>query len=273
VPLDEYAVLSFNLRRAPLDQLPLRRALAHGLSKDAMIERALGGMVAPIDTPIPPGSWAFSPEVRWHAPDRADAERILGELGYARDEAGSLARAGQPLALELLVDGDPRRRAAAAEVARQWGELGLAITVSELDGPALLARLRAADFDLALHSWARLGPDPDPYALWHSDSSLNYAGLNDGQIDLLLSSARQESELAARSADYAAFQQRWVELTPSITLYQSLYRFTAAQDLGGTGLGDPDSALSGLIFGPEDRYRAVTRWFTDSYREIQGDLR
>jgi peptide/nickel transport system substrate-binding protein len=271
-PLDEYAVLSFNLRQAPLDQAPLRRALAHGLNKNSLIERALDGMAAPLDTPILPGSWAFNPEVVWPAPDPAAAERILSELGYTRGADGALARNGQPLTLELLVDAEPRRRAAAAEVARQWGELGLKVTLTELDGPELLARLRAADFTLALHSWARLGPDPDPFTLWHSDGSLNYSGLNDSTIDLLLSTARQESELAARSADYAAFQQRWVELAPSITLYQPLYRFSTDQELDGTGLDDPASAISRLLFGPEDRYRSVTRWFTDSYREIQGDL-
>ena len=79
--------------------------------------------------------------------------------------------------------------------------------------------------------------------------------------------------MAARSADYASFQQRWVELVPSITLYQPLYLFAAAKELGGTGLDDPTSAISLLLFGQEDRYRAITRWYTNSYRAIQGNLR
>lgn len=276
VPLDEYATLSLNLRRQPLDELPLRRALAHGLSKDALIETALGGSVTPLDTPILPGSWASSPEVAWYEPDRAAAERILSELGFEAGIGGVRQRDGLPLRFELLVDGDPTRRAAAAEVARQWAAIGVEAVVTELDGPALLDRLRRHQFDMAIHSWVRIGPDPDPYALWHSsmaDDGLNYAGLADEEIDAVLASARQEGELAARSAEYAAFLQRWVELAPSIALYQPLYRFAAAEALGGVGLADPESGAAQILYGREDRYRGVARWYTDSYREIQGDLR
>lgn len=276
VPLDEYTILSFNLRRAPLHEQPLRRALAHGLSKDALIERALGGAAAPLATPIIPGWWAYNPGAAWYEPDRATAERILSELGFELGADGVRQRRGQPLRLELLVDAEPMRRATADEVARQWGELGVQVEVVELEGPALLERLRRYSFDLAIHSWARLGTDPDPTPLWHSgmaNGGLNYAGLADDEIDNLLDSAREESELSARSADYAAFQQRWIELAPSITLYQPLYRFSASQRLGGVGLYDPASSAGQILFGREDRYRSVARWYTNSYREIQGDLR
>jgi len=276
VPLDEYTILSFNLRRPPLDKLNLRRALAHGLNKDALIERALNGTAMPLDTPVLPGWWAYDPQARWYAPDPATAGRILSESGFDRGADGALARDGRPLALELLVDNEPKRRAVADEIARQWGELGLRISVVELDGPALQARLRAHDFDMALHTWTRLGPDPDPFALWHSsraDTGLNYSGLADQEIDDLLTNARVENELASRSADYAAFQRRWISLAPGITLYQPLYRFAAVAALDGTGLDDPENSLHHLLIGREDRYRSVTRWFLKSYREIQGEVR
>ena len=273
VPLDEYTVLSFNLRRSLLSDQRLRQALAHGLDKNQLITEALAGTVQSIDTPILPGSWAFSSDTNWYAPDRTAAERILAELGYVRGSDGRQMREGLPLTLELLVDSEVRRQAAADEVVRQWGNLGITVTVRELELPQLITQLRRGSFDMAIHSWARLGPDPDPFTLWYSGSSLNYTGLRDELIDQLLENARQESELAARSADYALFQQRWVELVPSITLYQPLYRFISDPSLGGTGFDEPASAINSLLFGPEDRYRSITRWFTDSYREIQGELR
>lgn len=273
VPLDEYATLSFNLRTAPFAEQPLRVALAHGLNKDALIEGVLGGNAAPLDTPILPGSWAFDPEVGWYPPDLATAERLLGELGWSPGADGVRTRDGQALRFDLLVDAEPRRRAAAAEVARQWAELGVAVAVIELSGPDLQTRLRAGEFTAALHGWSRVGADPDAFALWHSQSPLNYAGLDDEQVDTLLVAARQESELAARSADYAEFQRRWVELVPAISLYQPLYVVSADRQIGGLGLAEPVSAMSQLLFGPEDRYRSVGRWYTDSYREIQGEVR
>lgn len=275
-PLDEYAILSFNLRQAPLDEPTLRRALAYALDRDALIESALAGLVDPFDSPILPGWWAYNPDARWYAPDRGIAERVLSELGYEVGISGVRQREGRPLALELIVDGEPRRLAAAQEIARQWALVGVAVEVRQLDAPELLRRLQAHDFTLALHSWGRLGPDPDPFALWHSSQAergLNYAGLADAEIDAALEGGRVEGELAARSADYSAFQQRWIELAPSIPLYQLRYYFAADTQLGGLGFGDPDDALAMHLFGAEDRYRLVARWFTNSYREIEGDLR
>jgi peptide/nickel transport system substrate-binding protein len=75
-----------------------------------------------------------------------------------------------------------------------------------------------------------------------------------------------------RAADYAAFQQRWTELAPSITLYQPLYIFAADGRLGGLGFEENLGPVQPTLFGPEDRYRSVTRWFLNSSREIRGNL-
>jgi peptide/nickel transport system substrate-binding protein len=274
-PLDAYATLSFNLNRAPFDELPVRRALAHALNKDALIEGALDGLGNRLDTPILPGWWAADPTVQWYAADPERATHMFNELGFDEGIGGVRQREGRPLALELLVDGEPRRIAAANAIAAQWNAVGVGVQVQQLSAAELRARLEQRDFDVALHSWVRLGPDPDPFALWHSsqaDEGLNYAGLRDEQIDELLDAARAQSDLAERAADYAAFQQRWVDLIPGITLYQPVFIFAFDAELGGIA-EDPAQGGPAVLFGAEDRYRTITRWFTDSYREIQGDLR
>jgi peptide/nickel transport system substrate-binding protein len=274
-PLDAYVTLSFNLERPLLDELPLRRALAHALNKDALIEGSLGGLGGRLDTPILPGWWAADPTAQWYAADPQRAIAILSELGFDEGIGGVRQREGRPLAFDLLVDGEPRRIAAANAIAEQWNAVGVAVQVQQLSAAELRTRLQQRDFDLALHSWVRLGPDPDPFALWHSsqvEQGLNYAGLRDEQIDELLDAGRTQTDIAERAAAYAAFQQRWIELAPSITLYQPLYIFAFDAELGGIEQ-DPAQGGPAVLFGAEDRYRTITRWFTDSYREIQGDLR
>lgn len=277
VPLDEYAVLTFNLREEPLSEPALRQALARGLDKDALIADALEGQAARIDTPILPGWWAFDPSTRWYPADATRAAVLLGELGYTLGADGVRVRDGQPLAFDLLTDGEPGRVAAASEIARQWGAIGVKVEVQQLEPEALRQRLREHNFTLALHSWARLGPDPDVFELWHSsqaDDGLNYAGLRDEAVDSLLAGARGETELALRSDDYAGFQKRWVELVPSITLYQPLYTFIFDTRLGGLHFDvDENAGPPPLLAGREDRYRLVTRWFVNSSREIRSNLR
>ncbi|EFO81768.1 extracellular solute-binding protein family 5 [Oscillochloris trichoides DG-6] len=273
VPLDGYTQLTFNLRTTPLDNLTFRQALAHGLSRNTLIQQVMAGMAQPINTPILPGSWAYNPEIAWYRDDKATASKILGELGYTPGADGMLQRDGEPLRLDLIVDAEPSRRAAADEVVRQWAEIGVAVQVEEVSSAELQRRLAEHAFTLAIHSWSRLGPDPDVYTFWHSLEAFNYAGLADPEIDSLLESAHDEREIGARSADYATFQRRWIELAPSILLYQPIYVFVSEQNLGGVGMAEPESASSQILFGTEDRYRTVSRWFINSYREIQGDLR
>ncbi len=277
VPLDEYAVLSFNLREPLLENPVLRQALARGLDKDALLQiDALAGQATRIDTPILPGWWAYDPTSEWYAFDPAAAARTLGELGYDPGADGVRVRDGQRLVLPLITDAEPRRLAAAQEVARQWAVLGVQVEIEQVDSATLRQRLRDRDFVLALHGWTRLGPDPDVFELWHSsqaETGLNYAGLRDDAIDDLLAGARIDQELAARSDNYSTFQQRWIELAPSITLYQSNYTFLATETLGGISFDQSDSPASWLLIGREDRYRNVTRWFLNSSREIRGNLR
>jgi len=279
-PLDSYSVLTFNLRQGPLADLGLRRALALGLDKDLLIDRALGGQGVRIDTPIMPGWWAASPDVAWYPPDQAQANEVLDSLGYERGPDGMRARDGAPLELELISDGMPERAAAAQEIARQWEALGVRVTVEQLESAELQRRLADHEFELALHGWQRLGPDPDVLDLWHSsqaDTGLNYAGLQDEQIDTLLLDARQNPDIAGRAASYAAFQTRWVELAPSITLFQPLFVYVTTADLQGLPFGGaPGEAASPepqLLFGRESRFRTIADWYIRSAREIRGDLR
>jgi peptide/nickel transport system substrate-binding protein len=275
-PLDEYAVLTFNLREPPLDQLALRRALARGLSKSTLLEQVLNGQVARIDNPILPGWWPFDPTIGWYAYDAETATEVLDALGYEETPEGVRERNDEPLSLPLITDGDPGRLAAAREIARQWAVIGVEVDVTQLEREELRQRLRERDFMLAVHGWARLGADPDIFELWHSsqaDDGLNYAGLRDDTIDELLTRGRIERDLAARNESYAAFQRRWVELVPSITLYQPLYSFTVSDAVDGLGFEQTPFGRGVLLVGREDRYRNITNWFVQSSREIRETLR
>jgi peptide/nickel transport system substrate-binding protein len=288
LPLDSYTTLTFNLRNEPLSNLQLRRALAHGLDKDQLIAQALGNRAARLDTPILPGWWAAAEDPQWYIYNPQQAASDLTTLGWELGADGVRQKSGQQLVLPLITDEAPDRLAAAQSIATQWGALGAKVEVQQLDGQTLAKRLQDHDFVLALHGWQRLGPDPDVYSLWHSSRSTrgeNYAGLNDQQIDELLDNARHDLDIPARSASYAAFQQRWVELAPSITLYQPQFVYATSRQLEGLGFDTataeqnqaesppPNLASAHLLLGREDRFRNVVHWFVRSAREIRGNLR
>lgn len=276
LPLDEYAVLTFNMRQEPLDNGDMRRALAYGLDKNMLIEQALDGLAVPIDTPILPGWWTYTPNSDLYTVDPALAAQILDTLGYSPNAQGQRSRDGEPLMLSLITDKDPLHRAVAEGIARQWEAIGIGVEIEQLESIELRRKLIEHDFTLALHEWARVGNDPDVFELWHSSqapSGLNYAGLRNEDIDKMLINGRTEQELAARSESYADFQQHWSELVPSIVLYQPLYTFMVSEQLDGLSCEESGTTNSQLLVGLEDRYRSVTEWFVNSSQEIQGTLR
>jgi len=280
IPLDSAVLLSFNLRQGPLTDQGLRRALAEGLDKDQLIKQTLDGQVARLDTPILPGWWAAVEHPDWYVPNPQRAADALTSLGYTLGSDGLRSRDGQALTLPLITSNDPDRVAVANEIARQWGQIGVKVDVQPLDGDTLRQRLNEHSFTLALYGLQRLGPDPDVYELWYSskaDGGNNYAGLKDDELDELLQNARRDRDIASRSPSYEAFQRRWVELAPSIMLYQPLYVYAATNQLSGLDLdqsgGPADVATSQLLLGREARFRNVTHWFIHSAREIQGELR
>jgi peptide/nickel transport system substrate-binding protein len=287
LPLDSAVQLAFNLRSGPLTDAGLRRALAEGLDKSELIRRTLDGQVSPLDTPILPGWWAASPKVIWYPPDQQQAADVLTSLGYTPGSDGVRVRDGKPLTLPLITSGEADRVATANEIARQWGQLGVRVQVETLDADTLRQRLAAHDFTLALYGLQRLGADPDVYEQWHSSQAErgnNYAGLQDEQIDELLFNARRDLDIAARASSYEAFQRRWVELAPSIMLYQPLFVYVATGDLEGLGFERQGGAIAPeggsaelthnlLLVSREGRFRDVVHWFIRSAREIHGELR
>jgi len=277
VPIDAYTVLTFNVRQAPFADVDFRRQMAQAIDRDDLIRRVLPGQVMRLDTPILAGWWAHNPSAVWYIPSKERVNAALDALGYVAGDDGVRSKNGVRLAFELLVDGAPDRNAAANDIAAQLAQVGVQVTVVPLDGDVLLKRLEAGEFTMALHGWQRLGPDPDVYELWHSSQinlGRNYSGLQDAEIDDTLSLARIDNNLETRMQLYSAFQQRWIDLAPSIIMYQPLEVYAVTSELGGTTITRRTDlpGVINLLVGRESRFRNVVHWFVTRSREIQGDL-
>ncbi len=275
--IDSYTVLSFNLRNAPFDDVIFRRQIAQAIDREDMIRRLLADRATRIDTPILPGWWAYNPDAVWYIPSKERAAQGLDTLGYIVGEDGFRSRDGRPLAFELLVDGAADRKLVADDIAVQLGAVGIAVTVTVLDADTLRQRLEVGEFDMALHGWQRLGPDPDVYELWHSSQvtiGRNYAGLQDQLVDDALSLARVQVDQELRTQLYYDFQQHWIDIAPSIIMYQPLEVYATVSDLGGTALTQRRDmpGMINLLFGRDSRFRNLTHWFVARSQEISGDI-
>src|SRR5690606_4488965 len=177
-------VLIFNWENSPyFREVRVRSALASGLNRNSLVERALPNLAVLANSPLMPGSWAYLPDLDWadYNPDAARQllaqalERIdRGEEAEAETTDETLPEATEDaapttyFAFSILTPDNPALVGLAQEIATQWSQLNLSVTVNAVEVSTYQARLESGDFDVALVEYA-LGDsaDPDVYNFWH----------------------------------------------------------------------------------------------------------
>jgi len=92
----------FNTRRAPYDDIRVRKALRLLFNREQIVARLMYGAYSPINSGFPGTMWE-NPDNEKITYDPQQALKLLAEAGYSgRDAQGRLTRNGTPLALELI---------------------------------------------------------------------------------------------------------------------------------------------------------------------------
>lgn len=252
----EITYVYLNLDLPLFEDRRLRQALLYAIDRDALIRDVLRGQAARADSPIAPGSWAYSPSLTRYDVDPGLANLLLDEAGWIEGEDGIRRRGTESLAFTLTTGPDPVRVAVARRVADAWNAVGASVTV-ESSGLTELVRdtiEQRAYQALLFVDTAR--PDPDPYGTWHSASRGGQAGnlaqFSDARVDALLSEARSAS-LTGRKDLYDEFQEIFAQEVPSIPLYVSRAVYVQDADVSGVRLGQ--------LSEPGDRFWQVQEWF------------
>ena len=255
-----YLVVYVNQEFEPFRDPLVRRALQHALDRGAVAQAALAGQGLPVDSPIPPGTWAYRDAPDAFRFDRAQAEALLDEAGWRRGGRGPRQKDGEALRFTLVTNDEPPRVAAAQEVARQWAELGVEVTLAASGSTELLQEILApGEFEAALFG-LETGADPDPYPLWHStqrgEDGRNLAGFSHAEADRLMEEARLTTDAARRVFLYQRFQDIFVEELPVLLLYSPTYSYVVDRRFEGMNLG--------VLVTPASRFYDVHLWFTET---------
>jgi peptide/nickel transport system substrate-binding protein len=259
-----YGAVIFNLQaqeRLPFFQEEnVRRALVIGLDRTSIVNNNFGRSAAAADSPILAGTWAYDPDLEPVNFDPLMAMQLLDESGWVT-EGGIRTREGQTISFTLLIGDRDADEALGQAIVEQWRALGIDVKLESMSPTELVEHLSTTteegrDFDAALveFSQGRLA-DPDPYPFWHQsqiEEGQNYSGLADRFISEELEIARKDPNGVRRMELYRSFQQRFVEQSYAVLLYNPLYHFTASCQVVG---------IQVMIFvDPSDRYRNLHEW-------------
>lgn len=254
VTIEDGVYALFNSDSQLLGDKALRQALVLGTDRTAVIN-SIAGRAKVLEGPLL--SEHIGPMSSRQAPyNQEKAKATLEALGW-KLQGQVRKKENVELALSVVSPDNGDYKTVVNELARQWRELGVKVTVQFVSTQEITSNyLQPRNYDVLVYEFA-IGADPDVYAYWHSTQAkptgLNFANYRSGLADDSLSSARARLEPNLRIAKYRAFTEQWLQDTPAVALYQPQlsYITTAAS----TSLDD-GSSVADLA----TRYRSVERW-------------
>ena len=240
-----YLALFFNLAQQPLKNRAVREAIARGINKKEIIDNAFSGQGEDLVGPILPEFIGYTNEVKIYSYDLQTAKNLLEKAGYPK------------LELNLVTSDSPDYLKVAEIISNQLSQIGIKINISSFDTLTLQTDYIAPrKYDLLLLG-ENLGPDPDPYAYWHSSqigsNKFNFSQFSNKDVDKLIETARITNDNNLRKTNYERFQKIITEELPAIFLFRPLYYF---------GLNSSIKGASDIrTISTADKFYQVNRWY------------
>jgi peptide/nickel transport system substrate-binding protein len=263
-PRSVLTAVMLNLRfgRNVFQSVHVRRALLLAIDRDALVAQVLDGLGTRATTLIPPSSWAYAPTSAGNVPhDTSAAVKELRAAGWLRSGAGWLRPGAKGrVTIELLTLDrvtNPVVYAAAAQVAADWKQIGIAVRLTPLTADQIVSqRLVPGTYDAAIVDM-NVGLDADLYPLLASTQVLrggsNLSGYQSTKLDGLLEAARAwTTSQATRQKRLAAVQAELATSLPVLSLVYADYLYLVRSDVQGPA--------PRLIADPGERYWDVLTW-------------
>ena len=237
--------LGFQLQSPKVADVRVRRAIAHAIDRQALVDAKYGGLAQVTDSWIPSDHWArIEPESVRFDPDAAKA--LLDEAGFP-DPPGPEPR----MRLVLRTTSDRFRQSVARAIAAMLRDIGIEVDVRPSEAATLISDLNKGRFELAL---LQVPEVLEPHVLsWFFDSSRIPGKRREGanrwryqnpEIDQLFEQGRTQLDREQRRATYARVQTILARDLPVLPLWQP---DTVAVVVDGTDFDVPRDARFGTL--------------------------
>lgn len=220
-----------NNQNSKLSDKRVRRALAHVVDVDAIINDVLDIPLERISTPILSTMPGYDPNLKPIEFDVEKAKALLNDAGWEDSNNNGIVDkmiSGELVELSLTVATASVRatQEQAAELVKEDAiQAGIEIEILKKDPKVNIGELNTGDYELTLG--AILEPTPwayDPYQFWHTASvppnGINRMRFGNAETDALIEEIRTTMDAEKRNELYKKFQQVIYEEQPIIFLYE-----------------------------------------------------
>jgi len=263
INIPRYFAVFFNQQKSKvLASREVRKALSMATDRRAIIDEILAGQGKDIYSPIPPGTFGFTDDVKKFEYDVEKANKVLDDDGWKKGEDGFRKKDNLALEFNLATTDWPDLALTAEILKEQWEIIGAKVNFEALPVADIQQNfIRTREYDALLFGQV-IGIDPDPYAFWHSsqtrDPGLNLALYSNQDVDKILEKIRQEMNKDNRIEYYKNFQQAVAEDVPAIFLYSPNYLYVHSKSVQGM-------KVSSMVT-PDKRFSDVSKWYVKTKR-------
>jgi oligopeptide transport system substrate-binding protein len=205
---------SFRQDRPPFDNPLVRRAFVAGIDKERLVKHVVRGGRTPADTLVPAilRRSAGMPALETVDFDPSRARQLLAEAGYPNG-------VGLP-GITLTYNTDEGHRMIAEFVQRSVKEnLGIEITLENMEWKSMLKRLRTGDYQLARFGWCGVSDPHEFLKILRSDSPHNNGGHKSAKLDQILDADLRATQASERRHAWAEAERLILEEAPILPLY------------------------------------------------------
>ena len=195
--------LAFNMRKAPFDDIRLRKALQLLMNRELLIEKIFFKEYVPLNSHYAGGIYE-DPNHPKNLYDQKGAIQLLTDAGWKdHDAQGRLVKDGKPLAIEVLYS-DKASEAWMTIYQEDLRKVGIALNLRLVTPETLFKLVMERTFDTVSIGWgALLFPNPETsYASKLADvnNTNNITGFKDKRVDELLDVYDKEFDQSKRAA-------------------------------------------------------------------------
>lgn len=195
-----------------LKDVKVRRALQLGIDRDVIVNQVLQGGQTAAYSWTPAAIEGFTmPDLPIAAMDQTarmeEAKKLLTEAGYGPDK---------PLKLTLQYNTDDNHKKLAIAAQQFWKQLGVDVTLNNVEWKVHTDRLQNQDFEIARYAWCGDYNEASTFLDWFRTDGYNSGKWSNAEYDKLMADAKTAEDTAPL---YKRAEEILAEEVPAVNVY------------------------------------------------------
>ncbi len=221
--------LTINNQKPPFNNRALRQALSYAIDRKVLVKHVLGQGQMP--------AYQFTPPYLVSAPDKPPFYETLSDktrikLAKKKYKAAGYSKS-HPLKIAILYNTDETRKKLLLAIAYMWKmNLGIDVSLENMEWKTLLDNIRAKKFEVARASWIADYNEAASMLGYFSGDQTNKAGFHNKQYDTIMTTAFDQAP-HKRIKLYESLEQILAKEMPVIPLYFYVSPRLVSKKIGG----------------------------------------